>query len=122
MPQDGLIVIGGGLAGLAAAVRASELGLCATVLEQGEDERYLCNSRLSGGIFHVAYNEMKAGPDALLASIRKETEGDVNEALAATGATTMQEIGKVMGAVMAKAKGRVDGNVVQAKVKERLAG
>jgi uncharacterized protein YqeY len=44
----------------------------------------------------------------------------VDEALEATGATTMQEIGKVMGAVMAKAKGRVDGNVVQAKVKARL--
>jgi fumarate reductase flavoprotein subunit len=80
----GLIVIGGGLAGLTAAVRASELGLCATVLEQGEDERYLCNSRLSGGIFHVAYNEMKAGVDALLASIRKETDGDTDEALAHT--------------------------------------
>jgi uncharacterized protein YqeY len=44
----------------------------------------------------------------------------VDEALAATGATTMQEMGKVMGAVMAEAKGRVDGNVVQGKVKARL--
>jgi fumarate reductase flavoprotein subunit len=82
--RTGLIVVGGGLAGLTAAVRASELGLPATVLEQGEDERYLCNSRLSGGIFHVAYNEMKAGADALMASIRKETDGDTDEALART--------------------------------------
>jgi uncharacterized protein YqeY len=46
----------------------------------------------------------------------------VDEAVAATGATTMQEMGKVIGAVMSKAKGRVDGNVVQAKVKARLTG
>jgi uncharacterized protein YqeY len=48
----------------------------------------------------------------------------VDEAIAATGATSVREIGKVMGAVMAKAKalGQVDGNVVQAKVKARLGG
>jgi uncharacterized protein YqeY len=33
----------------------------------------------------------------------------------------MQDMGKVMGAVMASAKGRVDGSVVQRKVRERLA-
>jgi uncharacterized protein YqeY len=44
----------------------------------------------------------------------------VDEALAATGATSLKEMGKVMGAVMAKAKGQVDGNVVQGKVKARL--
>ena len=48
----------------------------------------------------------------------------VEEAVAATGATSLQEIGKVMGAVMAKAKalGQVDGTVVQAKVRARLGG
>jgi uncharacterized protein YqeY len=51
-----------------------------------------------------------------------EVDAIVDEALAATGATTMQEMGKVMGAVMAQAKGRVDGSVVQAKVKARLGG
>jgi uncharacterized protein YqeY len=34
----------------------------------------------------------------------------------------MQDIGRVMGAVMASAKGRVDGSVVQRKVRDRLAG
>jgi uncharacterized protein YqeY len=51
-----------------------------------------------------------------------EVDALVDEALAATGATTMQEMGKVMGAAMAQAKGRVDGSVVQAKVKARLGG
>ena len=46
----------------------------------------------------------------------------IDEAMSATGATSMQEMGKVMGAVMASAKGKVDGSVVQQKVRERLAG
>ncbi|HEY5905796.1 MAG TPA: GatB/YqeY domain-containing protein [Actinomycetota bacterium] len=46
----------------------------------------------------------------------------VDEAIASTGATTMQQMGQVMGAIMAKAKGQVDGAAVQAKVKGRLGG
>jgi uncharacterized protein YqeY len=48
----------------------------------------------------------------------------VEQAVADTGATTVAEMGKVMGAVMAKAKalGQVDGNAVQAKVRARLGG
>ncbi|HSJ51896.1 MAG TPA: GatB/YqeY domain-containing protein [Actinomycetota bacterium] len=46
----------------------------------------------------------------------------VDEAIAATGATSMREMGKVMGVVMGRAKGRVDGSAVQAKVRERLEG
>ena len=46
----------------------------------------------------------------------------VDEAIASTGATSMQQIGQVMGAVMGTAKGQVDGSVVQAKVKARLPG
>jgi uncharacterized protein YqeY len=46
----------------------------------------------------------------------------VDDAITATGATSLKEMGKVMGAVMARAKGRVDGGAVQAKVRRRLAG
>jgi uncharacterized protein YqeY len=46
----------------------------------------------------------------------------VDDAIAATGATSMKEMGKVMGIVMGKAKGQVDGGVVQEKVKARLGG
>jgi uncharacterized protein YqeY len=45
----------------------------------------------------------------------------VDQAFAATGATSAKELGKVMGFVMGKAKGQVDGTVVQRKVRERLA-
>jgi uncharacterized protein len=48
----------------------------------------------------------------------------VDEAIAATGATSVKEMGRVMGAVMARAKalGQVDGNLVQARVRARLGG
>lgn len=48
----------------------------------------------------------------------------VDEAIVATGATSVKEMGRVMGAVMARAKalGQVDGNLVQAKVRARLGG
>ena len=44
----------------------------------------------------------------------------VDEALVATGATSVKEMGKVMGFVMGKAKGQVDGGVVQQKVRAKL--
>ncbi|MDP9185156.1 MAG: GatB/YqeY domain-containing protein [Actinomycetota bacterium] len=44
----------------------------------------------------------------------------IDDAFAATGATGPQDMGKVMGFIMGKAKGQVDGGVVQLKVKERL--
>jgi len=44
----------------------------------------------------------------------------IDEAFAATGATGTQDLGAVMGFVMARAKGQVDGSVVQRKVRERL--
>ncbi|MDP9330229.1 MAG: GatB/YqeY domain-containing protein [Actinomycetota bacterium] len=46
--------------------------------------------------------------------------GLVDEAMAATGASSVKELGKVMGFVMGKAKGQVDGAVVQHMVRERL--
>ena len=49
-----------------------------------------------------------------------EVDALIDDAMTATGATSMQEMGKVMGAVMASAKGKVDGSVVQQKVRERL--
>jgi uncharacterized protein len=45
----------------------------------------------------------------------------VDQAIASTGATSIKEMGKVMSAVMGTAKGQVDGSIVQAKVRARLA-
>ena len=42
-----LVAVGGGFAGLVAALRGAELGLRSAVVEQGADARYLCSSRRS---------------------------------------------------------------------------
>jgi uncharacterized protein YqeY len=44
----------------------------------------------------------------------------IEEAVAETGATSPNDLGRVMGVVMGRAKGRVDGSAVQAKVRARL--
>lgn len=49
-----------------------------------------------------------------------ELSSIVDEAIAATGAASPQDMGRVMGAVMPKVKGRADGNRVSAAVRERL--
>jgi len=52
----------------------------------------------------------------------EQVDGLIEEAFAATGATSEGEIGALMGFVMGKARGRVDGKVVQEKVRARLRG
>src|ERR671919_400046 len=52
----------------------------------------------------------------------EEVAALVDEAMVATGATDPGDLGKVMGYVMGKAKGRVDGGTVNRLVRERLAG
>jgi uncharacterized protein YqeY len=52
----------------------------------------------------------------------EQVDALIEEAIASTGASGPQEMGKVMGVVMAGAKGKVDGSVVQAKVRARLGG
>ncbi|MCC7081048.1 MAG: FAD-binding protein, partial [Burkholderiales bacterium] len=53
-----MAVVGGGMAGLVAANRAAQLGLKVLVLEQSEADRYLCNSRYTGGTLHVAMSDI----------------------------------------------------------------
>lgn len=78
-----VVAIGGGFAGLAAALRGAELGLRCAVLEQGAQERYPCSSRWAGGIFHVAYHDVKLAPAELLAAIERATAGEAEPELAA---------------------------------------
>jgi uncharacterized protein YqeY len=49
-----------------------------------------------------------------------EVDAIVDEAIVSTGVTSVKELGTVMGAVMAKARGKVDGAVVQQKVRAKL--
>jgi uncharacterized protein YqeY len=50
----------------------------------------------------------------------EQVDALVDEAFAATGATSEKEFGAVMGFLMGKARGRIDGKVAQAKVRARL--
>lgn len=78
-----LVAIGGGFAGICAAVRGAELGLRTAVLETGTDEGYLCSSRWAGGIFHVSYHDVKLTPGELLTAINRQTDGETDQELAA---------------------------------------
>jgi uncharacterized protein YqeY len=50
----------------------------------------------------------------------EQVEALIDEAFAATGASQPGDMGKVMGFVMGRAKGQVDGGEVQRRVRERL--
>ncbi len=50
----------------------------------------------------------------------EEVKRIVDEAVAATGATSAADMGKVMGALMPKVKGKADGSLVSRLVKEKL--
>ena len=52
----------------------------------------------------------------------EEVEAIVRETIAEVGAASMSDMGKVMGAVMPKIKGRADGGVVNQLVRKLLAG
>ena len=83
-----MVVVGGGIAGLTAANRAAQQGLKVVLLERGADERYLCNTRYSGGVLHVAFRNIKDRPEELLEVINQATAGKVEPALAKALATT----------------------------------
>jgi succinate dehydrogenase/fumarate reductase flavoprotein subunit len=70
-----LVVIGGGLAGLTAAVRCAEMGLSVVVLEAGTADRYMCNSRLAMGFFNVAFRDIREGKVVLRQALDASTLG-----------------------------------------------
>jgi uncharacterized protein YqeY len=51
-----------------------------------------------------------------------ELDSLIAEAIASTGAASIKDMGKVMGAVKAKAQGRADMGAVGARIKARLSG
>ncbi|MBI3937867.1 MAG: FAD-binding protein [Betaproteobacteria bacterium] len=80
--REDVAVVGGGIAGLVTANRLAQLGLRAAVLEQGSAERYLCNTRYTGGTFHVCFRDVMSDEGALRQAILEATGGFADETLA----------------------------------------
>ena len=80
--QSDVVIIGGGIAGLVAANRAAQLGLRAIVLEQGTAEKYLCNTRYTGGTMHIGLREITLDEETLTQKILESSEGFVRPELA----------------------------------------
>ena len=75
-------IIGGGIAGLITANRLAQLGTRTVVLEQGSEERYLCNTRYTGGTFHICLRDIMLEESVLKDSISNASGGFVSEAWA----------------------------------------
>jgi fumarate reductase flavoprotein subunit len=88
-----LVVVGGGIAGLTTANVVAERGHRVVVLEKGEDERYLCNSRIATGALNVAHTDPHSDRAVLRKAIEVDTEGyaapTLADALAATAGRSM---------------------------------
>lgn len=80
-PDLDLAVIGAGLAGLTGALRAAELGLRVAVFEAGREHKYPANTRYSGGVFHVAFEDIHAPPALLEEALLAATGGFAEPAL-----------------------------------------
>ncbi len=79
--QTQVVVVGAGLAGLAVANRVAQDGIDVVVLERGTDEAYLCNSRYTGGLFHIAMDDMAGEPDWVLNNLNTVTRGSTDPEL-----------------------------------------
>ncbi len=69
------LIIGGGLAGLTCGLRLAEQGVSVAILEKGETDKYLCNSRICGGAFHVSYRDVAEPPEVLMNAMKGKTQG-----------------------------------------------
>lgn len=74
------VIVGGGMGGLVAGLRATELGARVMVAEKGS-EGYPCNSRMSGGNLHVARFSPYLPPDELRKAIDETTGGWIEPSL-----------------------------------------
>ncbi len=112
MSLSDLIVIGGGLAGLTAANRAAEGGLSVLVLERGEEPDYFCNSRIAGGLLHVAFKDMTREAEEIHAAVR-EAVGEGEGAATALAPLLAEDAGKVLAWLRAEGGAFVRGGALE---------
>ncbi len=105
---------------------AKEGGGDATAVLSRERKKRLEAAEAYGDAGRTEQAEAERAEAELIAAYLPEQISDaelgsiVDEAITATGAASPQDMGRVMGAVMPKVKGRADGNRVSAAVRERL--
>jgi len=75
MENHQAVVVGGGIAGLVTAVRLAERGVKVGLVEKGDTDGYMCNTRMAGGAFHVAFRDVAEPPADLLMAIETRTFG-----------------------------------------------
>ncbi|MBI2320112.1 MAG: FAD-binding protein [Betaproteobacteria bacterium] len=75
-------VIGAGLAGLTAGVRAAQAGRKAVLFEKSPDSVHLNNSRMTSGVFHLALADILGEENALEQRIIEVTGGAAHRGLA----------------------------------------
>ena len=97
------------------------------VIEKMIKQRRESASQYRGGNREDLASEEEAEIEVLTAYMPEplseaEIEGLINQAVESTGASSMRDMGKVMGQVKAAARGRADMGKVSALVKARLAG
>lgn len=80
--QVDVAIIGGGLAGMTVAVAVARAGLRTLMLERSSDDRYICNSRLTGGVFHCALRAADLPAETLETTIKRNYGPTVNSDLA----------------------------------------
>jgi len=80
-------VIGGGISGMIAAIRLTQGGRNVVVFEKLTEERYVCNSRLTAGIWHTCLTDIRSDPEFLEQRIMDATGGTARKDLARSVAT-----------------------------------
>jgi fumarate reductase flavoprotein subunit len=85
--QCDLVVVGAGVSGMVAAVRAAQGGRRVLVLEKLSEDRYVCNSRLTTGVWHCCAMDLLSDPEKLEARILEVTANYARPDLARAVAT-----------------------------------
>lgn len=68
-------IIGGGLGGLTAALRVADAGKRPVIFEKSPEDRYVNNTRVCAGVFHLALTDITEDEDRLVEKITTITGG-----------------------------------------------